>query len=575
LINWVARHIESKNSVDTYFRIGQPLPEFWSKWKTSKEKLKEQGYIVFKDRTRGKSEWYVKKPIHKIDKPYLANNKAPKVKKDYSLYWYQKPHLQNMLNAFQNSSGVADGSDTGTGKTITAVALCKELNLKHAIICPLAVIPSWVKWCKKFEVEPVFIANYEAFKINGNKYGKNEVHFYPFKVCKFLGIQAPPNDVYTTSKQGCIKYLEKNVRSDFKQLLEAYKRVVKKPFPWAKMKEKQGFKWNIPQNTIMIFDEAHKCKGPYTINCDMLIASKKFPTLMLSATLGKSPRDLRGIGYILGLHNLYDFNKWTMGLGCYVNKWDGWECDSPLEAMLNVNKMIFPLRGSRMKISDIPDFPENLIIAEGYQSDIRDNFNDQYYKLLERIDQLEEMGNSTTEIFAEIIRFRQRAELLKVPLFVELAKDAIENQKSVAIFVNYTETRIEIQKAFNTNCAIYGDQSEHIREQNIQSFQHGLERVIVVNSTAGGVGVSLHDEYGNYPRESIISPTYDAVIFKQVLGRIHRAGAKSKAIQRIPYLADTIEMKICESVNKKLDNMSAFNDGDLMESDLLKFKKVG
>jgi len=36
------------------------------------------------------------------------------------------------------------------------------------------------------------------------------------------------------------------------------------------------------------------------------------------------------------------------------------------------------------------------------------------------------------------------------------------------------------------------------------------------------------------------------------------------------YAAGTIEEKVAETVNKKLDNIAALNDGDLMEPDLFR-----
>ncbi|NBQ65785.1 MAG: hypothetical protein EBT95_09730, partial [Verrucomicrobia bacterium] len=78
-----------------------------------------------------------------------------------------------------------------------------------------------------------------------------------------------------------------------------------------------------------------------------------------------------------------------------------------------------------------------------------------------------------------------------------------------------------------------------------------------------GVGVSLHDENGIRPRSSLICPTYSAIDLKQALGRIHRAGAKSKAVQRIIFAADSIEETVMKKVKAKLKNIETLNDGDI------------
>jgi superfamily II DNA or RNA helicase len=61
----------------------------------------------------------------------------------------------------------------------------------------------------------------------------------------------------------------------------------------------------------------------------------------------------------------------------------------------------------------------------------------------------------------------------------------------------------------------------------------------------------------------LICPTYSAIDLKQALGRIHRAGAKSKAVQRIIFAADSIEETVMRRVKAKLKNIETLNDGDM------------
>ena len=83
--------------------------------------------------------------------------------------------------------------------------------------------------------------------------------------------------------------------------------------------------------------------------------------------------------------------------------------------------------------------------------------------------------------------------------------------------------------------------------------------MVVANIAAGGTGVSLHDINGKRPRISLISPTFSAKDHLQTLGRIHRNGAKSDAIQKILVAADSIEEKVMESINRKLNNLEALH----------------
>ncbi len=74
----------------------------------------------------------------------------------------------------------------------------------------------------------------------------------------------------------------------------------------------------------------------------------------------------------------------------------------------------------------------------------------------------------------------------------------------------------------------------------------------------------MHDINGKYPRVSLISPTFSAQDLKQALGRIHRAGAKSPAIQKIIFCAGTVEEKVAKKVAMKIKNIDTINDGDIV-----------
>ena len=148
-------------------------------------------------------------------------------------------------------------------------------------------------------------------------------------------------------------------------------------------------------------------------------------------------------------------------------------------------------------------------------------------------------------------------------LFKQLTNDFLENNYSVVIFVNFTQTLETLSQELHTDCVIYGEQTYETRQKNIDKFMENKNRVIIVNIKAGGVGISLHDKLGNHPRASLISPTWSSVDLVQALGRIHRAGGKSKSLQRILYVANTIEEKIADKIQQKIANINTINNGDL------------
>jgi hypothetical protein len=308
----------------------------------------------------------------------------------------------------------------------------------------------------------------------------------------------------------------------------------------------------------------HKCKALNSLNAKMLIAAKRngHRVLMLSATAASSPLDLRAIGYVLGVHRLHDFYAWIHAHGCKRNRWNGFEFVGGDEYLSLVHNQIFPAKGVRIRISELGDlFPENTVIAEAFQVDGAAEIEKLYLEAAQALKDLrEKKKEDAPEPMVKMLRARQESEIRKVPLFVEMAEDLIEEGKSVAIFVNFTETLKLLAEYLKTDCVVYGGNEGEERERAIQKFQSGESRIIVCNLQAGGVGISLHDTDGDYPRATLISPTFSAVDLKQAFGRCHRANGKSKVIQRVVYAAGTCEESVCKQVQEKLSNLELLND---------------
>lgn len=78
------------------------------------------------------------------------------------LYDYQIYHVYNLLSCLKKKDVALDGSAPGTGKTYTAICVCKELDLKPTIICPKSSISIWHSVCDYFNIVPFIIINYES-----------------------------------------------------------------------------------------------------------------------------------------------------------------------------------------------------------------------------------------------------------------------------------------------------------------------------------------------------------------------------------------------------------------------------
>ena len=156
----------------------------------------------------------------------------------------------------------------------------------------------------------------------------------------------------------------------------------------------------------------------------------------------------------------------------------------------------------------------------------------------------------------------------KIDLYVALVKEHLDNGFHVAVFVNFVPSIEALQQKLNTDCIIVGGQRDDVRQNNKNNFQSDQCKVILLNSESGGTSISLHDLHGNYPRCAIISPTDNAKTLIQVMGRIHRAEAKSEAINYLVCAEDTIEERVYDNVNSKMNDIQTLNDGDLAEDEV-------
>ena len=431
------------------------------------------------------------------------------------LFDYQKDHCDKLTASVLANGYAKDGSDTGTGKTVVALTVAHRLGLTPLVICPKAVVPSWEEWCEKFNLTGYKVFNYE--KIRRGKTG-----FYR-KKSQYAG--------------------------EFTKLASGA--------------------------DIIIFDEDHRCKSYKSENSKLMIAAKAggIPTLALGATSCTNPVEMRALGFLLDMHNNSDWWNWCLRNGCKKGTFGGLKFRGFSTVLKRFHDHIYTAgRGSRIRIKDLPpgSFPETLIVADGYDLDSKEASRiDGIYEELENMLEDLDVRKSEDEYSAltEQLRARQKVELLKVPIFDSLTRDAHASGNSIVIFVNFRNTAQALLNnltSLDNNIGwIGGSQNKWERELEVKRFQRNESRILICMTQAGGTGLSLHDENGDYPRVSLISPSFSAIDLKQALGRVHRATGKTPSIQKIVFANDTIEMGVCDSVRKKLNNIDLINDDEM------------
>jgi superfamily II DNA or RNA helicase len=427
-----------------------------------------------------------------------------------TLYPKQKEAFDFFSIKQKSGSNTLDTSHVGTGKTVVAAHLAKSLNRPVAVICPKAVIPSWERELKETGIEPIFVLNYEKIRT-----GKTE---------------------------------------------------------WMSKRGKKIMKWDLPEDTLVLVDEVHKCKGPYTQNAQLLVSlvAQGYSIHAMSATAAEDPTEMRPLGFALGLHSLNkptDTTKswfgWMMQFGCRQNEWNAWELRAKSK-LSDLNKVMYSRNVKRLTVDDFPDsFKANRVFVEpvafGSAAKIAKAYKDLGITP-EIITRLLEDGTveDSDWVLVNLLRARQLAESLKAKDMADMAKDYVEQGHSVVLFVNFTDTADTLQKLLECP-AIVGGQTADERQQVIDDFQDDKEHVIVVNIAAGGTGISLHDINGNRQRISLISPTFNVKDHLQALGRIHRNGAKSDAIQKILVASESIEEHVMRVIEQKSDNLNTLH----------------
>lgn len=404
-----------------------------------------------------------------------------------ALYDWQEPSAAALQASLLRHNVAADGSEMGTGKTIKACVAVKRLARPMFVVCPKAVIADWRCWAARAGVESCLVSNYDIIRTGNTPYGSWR----------------------TTGKL---------------------------------------FEWNLPKETVIVFDEAHRLGGRDSQQSRLLIAAKtqNYTHALLSGTLIENPLKCRAIGYSLGCHNLLNFWQWAARYGVRDGAF-GPEFrprkETPAQAMERL-RLSLGDKFTRIRKADVPGFPQKQVIPVYLQTDDMPE------------DETLDGGRYGYEA-------RMYVEKLKVPGLVDRAKDLLDDGFSVAIFVNYLGTLTALHKKFPEASVIRGGQSATERNRNIDEFQNNTRHIALIMTQAGGTGISLHDLHGR-PRTSLICPGNSAVDFVQAVDRIHRTGALSPAIVHLCFASGVpVERRIRHQIESKLNNLSALNDADL------------
>jgi len=441
----------------------------------------------------------------------------------------QKDHSLKLLNSLHLNGFAFDASPTGTGKTYCASWIAKNYGSSVVVICPKSVQKNWFDTLKSFGLDNPIVITFEKL-VRGN------TEYYTYDM-----------PVYRNRKN------------------------------WWKS---EGLNVKFPHNSLVILDEVHKAKGQKSLSGECLVALKNagHKLLMLSASAATNVTEMKAFGYATLLHSGYGFFDFCKNNGVSFNRFGfaSWDADLAKckEGMTRIHNTLFNVLNcaNRMNRKDFGDiFPDNQVIADGFDigtntAKLQSVYNEMEYELA----QLDESSQYYKEHhFAIMMKARRNSELLKVPAMVNWIEDMYAEGISPVVFINFRETmeaiikRLDNSKYAGKIATIVGGQSEKQRNSEIALFQSDTKRICLATIQSGAASVSLHDLNGNYPRHTLINPSYSAINTLQSLGRCFRANGKTPVIQRFFFANGVdIEERMRQRVNLRLTNLDSLNDGD-------------
>lgn len=446
---------------------------------------------------------------------------------------FQEKEVERMTHIINNNHIALNFSGTGTGKTMMAISYCKQNHRKPIIICPKSVIFWWHQCFKKYNLEWYQIVNYETAR-EGNGY---------------------TNELFNQRESN--KYVKKRKNN-------------------TDSKYNDNYIWNVPRDSMVIFDEAHRAKDPDTENGQLMLSTKqlidqKIPVLIQSATMAEKPKDIQIPLYLMGFishPNKISFFLKKMVSSSHIKRprkrdYDSLqEYQSALEShqSLLIHRLI-QTQTIRIDISQIGiQLPVNQIVVGQFILDNYEEIADTYQK----IDNLTEKYHNldSHKKLAKIQKLKQIIEIKKIPIYLEQIKIALSKGKSVIVFLNYLDSLEILSHKLKAKCIIRGSQNIEERNLSINLFQSGKERLIICQMESGGVGINLNDSTGTHPRHVFLEYAESASTFIQVLGRASRVNSASPTIQTIVFVANVKhEYTKMMNLQKKIANISIINNG--------------
>ena len=487
------------------------------------------------------------------------------------LHPHQVPHVSRLLEILSEEKFALDLSMLGTGKTYTSTAIAEKLELPHVIvIAPVSVKPKWALMRDMHGLPLKKLLSYSELRASRCRQPKhgllarrdykqhidtNEVHGDDREIDK---VEFTPSEELTTMvEEGILVVID----------------------------ESQSIKNMSAQfHATHAIIEAITSSAPENRSRVLIVSGSPIDRLEQASHL------FRCLGVMkspLSVYNPYynRFNnkgylevlRYCEALPGYWQPWLGERNNvhNGAAACYRLAYMLFqgPFKESRAASMEPPKMEVAIKKYNGY-FDIGD---EKSKNLLEmgvkkmadavRYDaatgSVDHGGADSAQTRVALSMSMMMIETAKIPTFIRLTREALQNPGKVVVCVNYSASLRDIVEALSDldPLVMQGSMNYAQRGTTIEKFQHDkTRRVLVANLSLIASGIDLDDVAGDNPRTCFVSPNYSTITLYQLGHRFIRLNTKSSSELYMVYGQNASETRVLDALGRKSEVMKTTAD---------------
>jgi len=473
----------------------------------------------------------------------------------------QIEHINAIIKHLDNYHGYIESSPTGSGKTYVTSYIANKLGLAMMVICPNQVKHTWDKIRNvQGAFIPILATQGEIRGSNINQVNKN----FPFLKRHDSSRISRDNVVSYTPTEEFIKILDAGVLLVIDEV--------------SLMKNEESQITTAVMTLVQTLVSRPETKSRYVLMSALMVDSVE-QALTFATLTGWTNGNISDRNELFNLLKmfLYMDHDTTMQVLENYNYLHGLDTKDQLQYLVYDLMRYVAMTKYAFKL------PEPNVESDRFISyfNMTDDEYERYRAAVENLTKYVVYDDNTNESKGAELkdsgRLMKEIEMSKTGVIIRETMKILEEQPTskIIIMIDSLETIQYIHNAFLylnvKHSMITGDTSEPERYIIFDAFNEPSvrSRVIIATTKTIGLGISLHDEHGGFPRTTFICQRFGIMATHQAAARTIRENALSKSTVHLVYgkhylqTKDTIivkEERVISAVNKRSDIASKFHD---------------